>query len=293
MAQVEKPVLMDFHEREENIAFSIGRSLEEFRRCAKKNQKEMAACFDVSVGQYRKYEAGVDIPKTHAVARWSAITGAPMPLLLKYTDYAGFFPEEEMQCIAFFGYLSKASDRDFYAVLSLLTGKDQLLNYIAPHDEVLDGDLAVADVCADYYYRVSKNLEAMRQFHRMTKEEMSAILGVTCTTYNRYITRHDQISLSFLFYARAHAALRIKTSWADTGRTFYALVNRRRIHRISLLNEIFRHLNEEEKSGLMEMLHFFGERRAEVSRVRSALADKDIDFEGILAINGANITSAI
>ncbi|GHD62206.1 helix-turn-helix transcriptional regulator [Jeongeupia chitinilytica] len=275
----DRPIVIDFDKCEKDIAFSIGKSLSEFRKCLKKGQSDMAAYFDVSVSQYRKYEAGIDIPKMHSAARWSAITGAPLPLLFKHTAYARFFPTEELQCRRYFSFVAKSSDREFYSVLSLVSGKSGFGSEMPPHDRELEFELALEDVIHHYYYRVAKNIEAIQHHHQISRSEMSFLLGISSNTYARYITRPNEISIPIVFYARAHAALGIKTSWAETGKTFYALVNKRRKDRTALLENILQHLAPDEANDFLEILCFIGERRAKIQRLQVKLESASLTLE--------------
>jgi transcriptional regulator with XRE-family HTH domain len=264
---VENPIVVDFEKHEKDIAFCIGKSLSEFRKCLKKGQHEMADYFEVSVGQYRKYEAGIDMPKMHSAARWSALTGTPLPLLFKYTAYSKFFSKEELICREYFGFLSKSSNSEFYALLNLISGSAIFMKDLDKSNDDLDFELALEDVLNNYYYRVMKNVEAIKCYHKISRSEMSFLLGVSSNTYGRYVRNPDKISIPLVFYARAHAVLGVRSSWAETGTSFYSLINKRRRDRIVFLEKIMKNLSINEVADFLEMLCCIGRYYEKIKKI--------------------------
>ncbi|QZA82355.1 helix-turn-helix domain-containing protein [Deefgea piscis] len=268
-----KPISVDFEKYENNIAYAIGHSLADYRKCVKNGQQEMANCFGVSIGQYRKYEAGIDVPKMHSAARWSATTGAPLPLLFKYTEYAKFFPPEELIYRPYFNLIAKSNDKNFYSLLSLLSGKPEWSNCVAANDDALNFQQALDDVLTNYYFRVMKNFEAIRHFHNLSRGEMAHLLGVSSATYAKYVSQAEKISISLLLYARAHVALSIDTNWAKTGSTFYSLINKRRKDRTSVIEGLLQKLDKRNADNFQSMLSLFGEQHERIQQLQDALSN--------------------
>jgi transcriptional regulator with XRE-family HTH domain len=262
IAYFNHPLLIDFDKYESNLAYCIGKSLSNYRKQTNSSQAFVAKLFGVSTGQYRKYEAGIDIPRMHSAARWSILSGVPLPVLFAYSLYADIFcaPQTNINLILIplYNTISNASDHEFYSALNILFINESIKK---PQEKISKFSYAeiISDLERNYYLRVSKNLEGIRNYLGTPKSEMAYLLGVSSNTYGKYVCNDNNISISLAFYARAHLVLGLNISWTSTGKSYYALFNQRRNERIEILKTIINTATAEDINKLNGLFVYLGD----------------------------------
>ncbi|WP_432721499.1 helix-turn-helix transcriptional regulator [Jeongeupia wiesaeckerbachi] len=230
---------IDFDDYEQDLSIKIGRALEEIRGRLSVSQASMAHGFGVTVGQYRKYEAGIDMPKLHASARWSIISGVPIAMLFHKTRYVDFLEinECDIELIPLYHTIANATDHVFYSGLKLVFQDSswpvqEELRQCTALDSSLDG------IGEQYCQVLSKNLESARASLALGKADMAEWLGIATNTYSRYVCESKKGSMPVYLYARIAAVSGAKQSWAMCGETTYSKLALKRDIRIQILKSL-------------------------------------------------------
>lgn len=182
----------DYPALEANLAEQIGQNLRSVRTQLGLAQRGLSERMQISLSQYRKYEAGQDLPRLHSALLWSIETGLPTHWLFYGTPYQQWLqlPFRPTWTPVLY-FVNRAPDWALQALHAVLSGllPDQLDSanpFISLDDSrrQLSGQLL-----RDPYYRaVSEKLRDYRRSKGMSQETAARLMGVSQAAYRKYET---------------------------------------------------------------------------------------------------------
>lgn len=184
--------LPDYAVVEQTLAEQIGQNLRSVRSHLGLGQSRLCDRMQVSLSQYRKYEAGQDLPRLHSALLWSLETGLPTHWLFYGTRYQQWLqlPFKPAWTPVLY-FMNRAPDWALEALHSVLRGL--LRDYSEdsnPFTSVAELRSALsAGLLRDPYYRsVSELLRDFRVARGESQEEVARRMGVSLTAYRKYET---------------------------------------------------------------------------------------------------------
>lgn len=182
----------DYTSIEATLAEQIGQNLRSVRSHLGLGQRVLSERMQVSLSQYRKYEAGQDLPRLHSALLWSIETGLPTHWLFYGSRYQQWlrlpFRPAWIPVLYFVNRAPSWALQALHSVLNGLLGETENeanpLVSIAQMRSSLGGQLL-----RDPYYRaVSEKLRDFRQQLGMSQEEVARLMGVSQAAYRKYET---------------------------------------------------------------------------------------------------------
>lgn len=183
----------NFSEIEQGIGPQVGKNLKRYRQSKNLTQSQHARMMGVSVSQYRKYEAGTDLPKYHTLCRWGVVSCCSIYMMFDNTIYANHFPEPltSWRFMPFHRVLGLLKPQPFLALINLVRSFGFIQEIILddlnePQGPSTDIDLAIEELEHQAYPTIAHNLQEFRRARQISQETMAELLGVTLNTYRSY-----------------------------------------------------------------------------------------------------------
>lgn len=182
----------DYVTIEATLAEQIGQNLRSVRSHLGLGQRGLSERMQVSLSQYRKYEAGQDLPRLHSALLWSIETGLPTHWLFygsRYQQWLQLPFRPAWTPVLYF--VNRAQPWALEALQSVLKGlldesddDAEALVSVTQLRSSLSGQLL-----RDPYYRaVSEKLRDFRLQRGLSQEEAARLMGVSQAAYRKYET---------------------------------------------------------------------------------------------------------
>lgn len=184
------PQHINFDPFEKDIKKVVSKNLTFFRKALGFTQSGMAKKLNLSFAQYRKYEAGLDIPRLDFGTRWALEIGLPMYYLLNGSGYEKLFPAHylthSMQLI--YSKANTLSDQGFsrltQGLIAFLCINDFTCDYIPPGMNRNNYQKALHELeSREYYSKISENIKTFRLSFGLSQEYMAELIGISISTY--------------------------------------------------------------------------------------------------------------
>jgi len=198
----------DYNVLEEGLAVQIGQNLRTVRSYLGLGQRGLSERIQVSLSQYRKYEAGQDFPRLHSALLWSLETGIPTHWLFYGTRYQQWLKLPfKPAWIPVLYFVNRAPDWALEALNSVLKGLlrdyDTADNPFASLAE-LRSSLSHQLLRDPYYRAIAEKLRDFRLARGTSQEEVARLMGVSMAAYRKYETPelcpHYSINLIMRFW---------------------------------------------------------------------------------------------
>ncbi|WP_157954368.1 helix-turn-helix domain-containing protein [Saccharospirillum mangrovi] len=182
----------DYATIEETLADQIGQNLRSVRSHLGLGQRGLSERMQISLSQYRKYEAGRDLPRLHSALLWSLETGLPTHWLFYGTRYQQWLQLPfKPAWVPVLYFVNRAPDWALEALHSVLRGL--LRDYSTetnPFVSVaeLRSSLSAGLLRDPYYRSVSEKLRDFRLQREVSQEEVARLMGVSLAAYKKYET---------------------------------------------------------------------------------------------------------
>lgn len=198
----------DYNVLEDDLAAQIGKNLRTVRSYLGLGQRDLSERIQVSLSQYRKYEAGQDLPRLHSALLWSLETGLPTHWLFYGTRYQQWLKLPfKPSWIPVLYFVNRAPDWALEALHSVLKG---LLHEHHSTDNpfaslaVLRSSLSHQLLRDPYYRAIAEKLRDFRLARGTSQEEAARLMGVSMAAYRKYETPelcpHYSINLIMRFW---------------------------------------------------------------------------------------------
>lgn len=182
----------DYNALENNLATQIGQNLRTVRSSLALTQRGLSERIQVSLSQYRKYEAGQDLPRLHSALLWSLETGLPTHWLFYGTGYQQWLELPfKPAWIPVLYFVNRAPDWALEALHAVLKGL--LREYSAPDNPfsslaLLRSSLSHQLLSNPYYQAIAEQLRDFRIAQSISQEEAARLMGVSIAAYRKYET---------------------------------------------------------------------------------------------------------
>lgn len=234
----------NFAEIEQNIGPQVGNNLKRYRHSKNLTQVQHARMMGVSVSQYRKYEAGTDLPKYHTLCRWGMTSYCSIYMMFNNTAYAEHLPEPltSWRFMPFHRVLGLLKPKPFLALINLVRSFGFVQEIILddlnePQGPSTDIDLAIEELEQRAYPTIAHNLQEFRRARQISQESMAELLNVTLNTYRSYENPQQApkfsclIAMRFLLVFEQHLSALMPKSQ-------FALYIRHKMHRMKFIAPI-------------------------------------------------------
>lgn len=198
----------DYAQIETTLAEDIGTNLRSVRSHLGLGQRDLSERMQVSLSQYRKYEAGRDLPRLHSALLWSIETGLPTHWLFygsRYQQWLQLPFRPAWTPVLYFA--NRAPDWALAALHSVLTG---LLKVDSPDDNPFisvdqQRRALSAQLVRDPYYRaIAEKLRDFRMQHGLSQDGVARQMGISQAAYRKYETPelcpHYSVNLIMRFW---------------------------------------------------------------------------------------------
>ncbi|WP_158269226.1 helix-turn-helix domain-containing protein [Saccharospirillum sp. MSK14-1] len=182
----------DYTALEDNLSLQIGQNLRMVRTSLGLGQRDLSERIQVSLSQYRKYEAGQDLPRLHSAMLWSLETGLPTHWLFYGTPYQQWLKLPfKPTWIPVLYFTNRAPEWALEALHSVIKGL--LREYDSPENPLASLDLLrdslSHQLLRDPYYRsIAERLREYRSAQGMSRETVAQLMGISTAAYRKYET---------------------------------------------------------------------------------------------------------
>lgn len=244
------PNSVNFERLEASLSAQLGNNLKCLRQSFGYTQNQHAKILGVSLSQYRKYEAGKDIPRFHTICRWSMLTGASFYSLFKGTGYETLLPEYlcSWKLLPFNHVIARLKDQPFMALVNL-TQSLQLTQEIVIAKTPLLGldemnfDQAFNELERDSYIMIALQLRLFRQRRGYTQELMAEMLGININSYRNYENPNMAPKFSVVFALRFFLVFGIHPTSLMPDSQFYQVLSQQ-LSRLKFLASTIHQLSD-------------------------------------------------
>lgn len=197
----------DFNAIEAGLGEQVGQNLRVVRSQLGLSQQLLAERIGVSLSQYRKYEAGKDLPRLHSALLWSIETGIPTHWLFSATGYQRWLNVPfKPAWIPILSFANDAPDWALHSVHAALTGMLGCFDDAEPLQSLQwDRQQISRHIFQEDYYRaVSEKLRKFRVRLGMSQDDAARVMGISTEAYRKYETptkcTHFSINLIMRFW---------------------------------------------------------------------------------------------
>ena len=242
----------DFNQLEKNIVECVGQNFKLVRQAKHHSQAKMAKGLGISLGQYRKYESGIDLPPMDIALRWSVFSGAPIYTLLNNSAYQAILPPFETNLLLqpFYLLTARLEHAGFAAMWQLI---NQFTNQQQPLPSDCQDSLGFIDNHTLYqaiyeqlgtalYQHVAQNIIQFRQTLGLSQASIAELIGVSERTYRGYELNNERTRFSMLIAVRFYVVFGQNPVTMTQG-TLFSNYRQRQINRLQALHGLIDGLN--------------------------------------------------